>query len=521
MMFICTDSISFKNHKMKNLILSLLVIFNIARVSASSFEVDSKVESVVLYHSGAMVKRVSTVNLPVGVTELIFRNISKKLLLNSLKVGNRNITILNKQIIKKISNEEFKSLFDQKDAIQKQINLIEEKYTEVGFVKNVEDLEKLTLFYSSIIIKLKSDLRKVDLDIKIAKTIENIELDNENAAILKLIVSVQKKSNVQLSFEYVCGGIGWSPYYEIAVESASNKSIKIKYLARTMSQTGENWDDVSIFLSSSFPLSLPTQLPVVENIWELTGRGSLYNLGRKENDNTAQIEKLKGVKYQEINVPSNLSVVKIKGRNSIKSNSTVFTFLIKNIVLPADYYYYGFPNMDPDVYLVAELTNWDTLGFLDGLADISFGGNNIGKTIIKFSESKNKLTLPIGKDNSVFMKRTEIADQKYFKLSRSSKKKTTTLAYQYELKNNNQFPIQFKLVDQVPISQTKKASVDIVEFSNGLISQKTGEVIWKLNVSAGEEVRKKLIFTIEMESQYRYIPLGKLQIFKPVSCPAF
>ena len=213
--------------------------------------------------------------------------------------------------------------------------------------------------------------------------------------------------------------------------------------------------------------------------------------------------------------------MKIKGRNSIKSNSTVFTFLIKNVVLPADYYYYGFPNMDPDVYLVAELTNWDTLGFLDGLADMSFGGNNIGKTIIKFSEFKNKLTLPIGKDNSVFMKRTEIADQKYFKLSRSSKKKTTTLAYQYELKNNNQFPIQFKLVDQVPISQTKKASVEIVEFSNGLISQKTGEVIWNLNVSAGEELKKKLIFTIEMESQYRYIPLGKLQIFKPVSCPAF
>jgi len=280
-MFIYTDSISFKNHKMKNLILSLLVVFNIARVSASSFEVNSKVESVVLYHSGAMVKRVSTVNLPGGVTELIFRNISKKLLLNSLKVSNSNITILNKQIIKKISSEEFKSLFDQKDAIQKQINLIEEKYTEVGFVKNVEDLEKLTLFYSSRIIKLKSDLRKVDLDIKVAKTIENIELDNENAAILKLIVSVQDKSNVQLSFEYVCGGIGWIPYYEIAVESASNKSIKIKYLARTMSQTGENWNNVSIFLSSSFPLSFPTQLPVVENLWELTGRGSLYNLGRK------------------------------------------------------------------------------------------------------------------------------------------------------------------------------------------------------------------------------------------------
>ena len=506
---------------MKNLILLFVIFFTPVFLSAESLQVTSKVESVVLYHSGAMVKRVSSINLPIGVTELIFTNISDKLVLNSLKVRNNNITILNKQIIKKISNNEFKALFDKKNAIQKQINLIEDKYTEVGFVKNVEDLEKLTLFYSKRIVKLKRDLRDVDLEIKTAERIESIELDNEHAAILKLVISIQKKSSTQLSLEYVCGGIGWSPYYEVSVRSASDKSIEIKYLARTMSQTGENWDNVSIFLSSSFPLSSPTQLPVLENPWVLTGRGSLVNSVNQKNNNIEQLERLDGVEYKEINVPSNLSVVKIEGRNSIKSNSTVFTFPIKNVVLPSLYHYYGFPNIDPDVYLVAEVSNWDTLGFLDGLADMSFGGNNIGKTIIKFSEFKNKLTLPIGKDNSVFMKRTDIADQKYFKLSKSSKKKSTTLAYQYELKNNNPFPIEFKLLDQVPISQTKKASVEIIEFSNGLISKETGEVVWNLNVSKGEEVRKELIFTIEMESKYRYLPLKNRRKFSPVSCPSF
>ena len=363
-------------------------------------------------------------------------------------------------------------------------------------------------------------MRDVDVEIKTTEKIENIELDNEHSAILKLVISIQKKSSMQLSLEYVCGGIGWSPYYEISVGSASDKSIEIKYLARTMSQTGENWDNISIFLSSSFPLSSPTQLPVLENSWVLTGRGSFVNSVSQKSNNTEQLERLEGVKYKEMIVPSNLSIVKIKGQNSIKSNSTVFTFPIKNIVLPSVFNYYGFPNIDPDVYLVAEVSNWDKLGFLDGLADMSFGGNNIGKTI-KFSEFKNKLTLPIGKDNSVFMKRTEIADQKYFKLSKSSKKKSTTLAYQYELKNNNPFPIEFKLLDQVPISQTKKASVEIIEFSNGLISKETGEVIWNLNISKGEEVRKELIFNIEMESQYRYIPLNNRKRFTPVSCPSF
>ena len=112
---------------MKNLILSIITVFAPFLLSAESLTVNSKVGSVVLYHSGAMVKRTSNVNLPLGVTELIFKNISGKILLNSLKINNNNITILNKKIIKKISNNEYKALFDRKDAIQKQINLIEIK----------------------------------------------------------------------------------------------------------------------------------------------------------------------------------------------------------------------------------------------------------------------------------------------------------------------------------------------------------------------------------------------------------
>ena len=94
---------------MKNLILLFIIFFTPTFLTAESLQVNSKVESVVLYHSGAMVKRVSQVNLPLGITELIFTNISDKLLLNSLKIRNSNITILNKQIIKKISSNEFKA----------------------------------------------------------------------------------------------------------------------------------------------------------------------------------------------------------------------------------------------------------------------------------------------------------------------------------------------------------------------------------------------------------------------------
>lgn len=508
----------------RNVFLVFFVFIGVVNSSFGSVQVKSKVESVVLYHSGALVKRTSSIDLPVGVSELIFKNISSKLILNSLRVDNGNITILNKQIITKVSNEEFSALFDKKEAIEKQLGLIEEKYVEVGFVKTVEDLEKLTSFYSTRILKLKQELREVKREITAAEKIKSIQLDNEDAAILKLIVSAQSRLESPLSLQYVCGGIGWSPYYEVSVENSSDKEIEINYLARTMSQTGENWDAVALYLSSSFPLSEPTKLPVLENPWLLKSRSrsrSFYSPTNQIAKKDHSLQLLEGVEYHDINVPSNLRLVRIAGLNSIKSNSTVFTFPVKKANLVANYYYYGFPGLDPEVYLVAEVQGWDTLGFVDGIAEVSFGGNSVSETIIKFSDFKNKLTLPVGKDNSVFMKRTEMQDQKYFKVSNSGKKKTSTYAYQLELKNNNTFPVQFRLFDQVPLSQTKQASVEVLKDSQGQISLETGEVTWDISVKPGEEIEKQLIFTIEMESKYRFVPVRKKKKFTPVSSPSF
>lgn len=513
----------------KSIIVVLTIYLMIGHLLATEIDMNTKVESVTIYHSGALVTRTGMNDLKPGINELIFKNLSSKIILNSLKVNNKEITILNKSIIRKLSKEEFKQLLDKKEALNKQMTLIESKYNETGFVSKVEDLEKMTLFYSNKILQIKRDLREIEKNIEEAKKLEDIELKNENAAILKLIVSIDGKIKEPFKIQYVCGGIGWSPAYEIIVESAANKRIEVKYLAKAMSQTGEDWDNITINLSSSFPLESPTDLPKPKTPWVLEGgdyntnRQSLYNLNIQQNTEQQKIEKLEGVVYQEINIPSFLKVRPLKERYSIKSNSTVFTFPIQTVTLPAHFYYYGFPSLDPEVYLVAQATGWDTLGFVDGVANITFNGNDIGKSVIKFSETKDTLLLPIGKDNSVFLKRSEIADQKYFKIKSIGKKRETTLAYKFELKNNNPFPIQFKLVDQVPISQSKSAEVEVGKTSNGNLSTETGDITWLVDLKPGQTSDKELIFTIKMDANYRYYnEQGQTRgRYKTISAPSF
>jgi uncharacterized protein (TIGR02231 family) len=494
---------------------------------AGEIDISTKVEDVTVYHSGALVTRSGTANLQPGVNELVFRNLSSKIILNSLKISNKEVTILNKSIIRKLTPEEHQQLLDKKDALNKQMSLIEAKYNEVGFVGKVEELEKMTAFYLEKTLQIKKDIREVDKMLEDARKLEQIELKNEDAAILKLVVSVDGTLHSPLRMQYVCGGIGWSPAYNIVVESSAAKTIEMKYLARIMSQTGEDWDDVIIHLSSSFPLEAPTDLPKPKSPWVLESVDQSYNPNIPEPKNSqaaddSQIQPLEGVKYKEINVPSFLELRTLKDRYSIKSNSTVFTFPVETVNLPARYYYFGFPNLDPEVYLVAEVTGWDTLDFVDGVANITYHGNEVGKSLLKFSESRDTLLLPVGKDNSVFMKRTEIADQKYFKITTIGRKRKTTLAYRFELKNNNPFPVQFELADQVPISQTRLAEVEIDKTSDGNLDKESGEVSWNLTLDPKQSEEKDLIFTIEMDSDYKYYNSGsRAKKWRRINCPDF
>ena len=145
---------------------------------------------------------------------------------------------------------------------------------------------------------------------------------------------------------YVCGGIGWSPAYEITVENPSKSSLQIKYMAKAMSQTGEDWENISIRLSSSFPLESPNSLPKADAPWVIgfnyKQNNSYNNPNQSAQNNQQQIKLLEGVEYDDVDMPSFLKLRTLKGNYSIKSNSTVFTFPIETVSLPSTFYYYGF-----------------------------------------------------------------------------------------------------------------------------------------------------------------------------------
>lgn len=508
---------------MRNLLFFCLFLIP-AFLWAEETDVKSTVDEVTIYHSGAMIYRKAPLNLKAGVHELVMKNISSKILLNSLKFSNKEFTILNTVLVNKLTDEEFKQLGDNKFVLENQLQLLELKYKEAGFIKDVVELEKMLGFYSQKILDVRKNLRDIDRRLEEAKKLENIQLETDESAILKVIVSIEKDFNGELDFQYIAGGIGWSPAYDINVKELSDKSIELKYMAKVMSQTGENWENIKINLSSSFPLESPTELPKPSGPWTLSSYRDVQNNYNAPADifQNQPIQQLKGIAYHQINIPSFIKLRKLQGRFAIKSNSTIFTFPILTANLPCSFFYYAYPSIDPEAYIVAQLTQWDTIGLVDGVANITVKNNNIGKSLIKFSEFTDTLTLSVGKDNSVYISRKEIANQMYNRESGALKKGKNTIAFEYNIRNNNTFPVEFRLYDQVPVSQTKTAEVEIKELSGGALNEQEGEVLWVLNLEPAKTIKKELRFEIEADPKfYVYKKSTEYHKYRAINCPSF
>lgn len=508
----------YRNH-MKLLTLILFSLFTFQGF-AQEIELTSVATEVTLYHTGGLISRSTELSLSPGSHELVIKNVSSKLLLGTLKINDKEITVLNKSLVKKLTEEEVLVLQDKKSALENQLSLLEMKYNEPSFVDNIDELQKMMAFYFERAVNIKKELRLVNDQIEGAAELNKIKLDDENAAILKVLVSVEKPVKRKVSFQYLTGSVAWSPGYEVSVDDVNSQKIHFNYQAKVINDCGENWENVSVKLSSAYPLSEPTKLPLPDKVWTLPSNQQQFNQEGPESYGygLSQIADIEGVEYEEVCIPSFIKLRTLNGAYSIKSNKTIFSFPIDQFDLPATYYYHAFPNLDPEAYLVAKISGWNEMALIDGYAYISVKGDDIGTTYIKFTDFSDTLVLPIGKDNSVFIKRNEKADETFGK-EMGSKRFKEHYAFRYELKNNNAYPVKINLYDQVPVSQSKSIEVDVQDLSGAKLNEELGQVLWVIKLKPGEFVTKEMVFEVETDSKrsiFSPSPPVKIQKYRTV-----
>jgi hypothetical protein len=199
---------------------------------------------------------------------------------------------------------------------------------------------------------------------------------------------------------------------------------------------------------------------------------------------------------------TNSIVYDIETPYTIVANDEPIDVDIKETIIAANYQHIVTPKLDPDAFLMAQITDWTQYNFVSAEANIFFEGTYAGKTRINASQTSDTLTISLGRDKNVVVTRTKLKD--FTKTKFLSDRRSDSRAYEIVVKNKRNTPLSILVEDQIPISTDKTIEVE-KDVNSAEIDELTGKLTWKLKVAAGKEGKVKFNYSVKYPKDYRLI----------------
>jgi len=183
---------------------------------------------------------------------------------------------------------------------------------------------------------------------------------------------------------------------------------------------------------------------------------------------------------------------------SIPGNGKTQNIDLQNREAPAEYKYYCAPKLDTETYLLAEISDWQNLGLLSAPAHVTYDGTYIGETPIDASSTQPKLTLTLGTDKRIAVKREKLQDFSSTKTFGSNTEQTFT--YLITVKNNQNKTVKMVTKDQYPLSTDKSIVVTLHAKETTAWTanvEELGVITWEEELAPGETKTYRISYTIK------------------------
>ncbi len=550
--------------KIATLGISLLILLN-AWATDNQQEIKTPVQSVIVYLNWAEVTQSKQVTLEAGRNKIVFVGLSQKLVSKSVQVNvGGDVAILSvsdeinyftkqedqprvKQVKDSVQNltEAIIQVKNDRDAFDTEKKLMLDNKNMSGKDKAlaVADLKAIADFYLSRIKEINDEIARLDkkenkLNEALYKAKQQLlELNgkfNMPMGEVTILLTAQTKTTSTIELKYIVTDAGWAPDYDLKAEDVS-KPIELKYRAKVFNNTGIDWTDVKLRLSTGDPMrsaSKPKIDPWYLNYMSNENGYSSGNYNQSINNSYQwnanapaaapveqglamkdamkeiqlqsqygeQTKKNEGkpktvIQYEQIQVSELSADFDIKLPYSIPADSKPYIVDVTTYNLPATYKNFCAPKIDKSVYLLARITGWEDLDLVEGPANVYYGGTYVGQSYINTRSVDDTLDLSLGRDNKVIVTRNKQKDFTSHKFVGSTKKEL--YAYEIAVKNNRKTPVQIEIEDQLPVSQQSDIIVEEVELSKAEKNVITGQLSWKYNLQPDELKKINLSFSIK------------------------
>jgi uncharacterized protein (TIGR02231 family) len=381
----------------------------------------------------------------------------------------------------------------------------------------LEDLKSISTYVSNRILEIRNRMGAINSkNTGLKKQIDRINQQlaqlnatrNEPFSTIRVSVSANAKTSGNFKVSYFVGNVSWTPQYDIRVKSADSP-VELLYKAMVSQNTGEDWNQVKVRLSTGNPAA-GSDKPTL-NPWYLNFQPQvMIKSEQRKNDDrkfkesmlampsgAVELQVEAGAIYQWVTASeSQLSTeYDIALPYTITSSNNPIAIEIKKDILPAKYSYFAVPKIEREAFLVASITGWQDFDFRQGPANIYFENTFVGGTSLDPNTLNDTLVISLGRDQRIIVKREKLKESAGNQFIGSNR--TRNYTYETSLKNNRKESVTILVEEQIPVSQDKEIEVKAIDFSGGELNAETGKITWKLEIAPGQQVKKKLSFSIK------------------------
>ena len=490
-----------------------------------------------------------------GTSEIVIKNVADYLNENTIQIGApSSVTVLSVQFTQNYiseyqideSNPAIKKVRDSITLVQKEIKKVQidkmsntktiellDKNQMVGGANtglNVLELMKVADYYKTKRTELsntnttleekesKLTLRLQNLNTKLE--INSQKEDKSSRGKLVLQVMNEVAGTVNLDINYITNNASWNPFYDLRTDSVK-EPINMMYKAQVSQTTGIDWKKVKLTLSSGNP-NQNNQAPLL-NAWFLRYQNLENGYSYRNGDNNTMINMLQGkasglkinTKYADTTATPGIDDIVVNSAISnytsinenqlnvsfdidipydILSNGKAHSVALKEIKLPASYKYYGAPRVDKEAFLLAEINDYSKYNLLPGEANIIFEGLYVGKTNINPNQTADTVSLSMGRDKKISIKREKVVDKSGTKFLSYYKEQTFT--YDITVRNNKKEDIQMTLKDQYPLSTDKDITIELLDDGKAKVNTETGIMTWELKLAPNETKKIRISYKV-------------------------
>ena len=549
---------------MKNIVLMAFCLQIVNSMAGDADKlVKTKPEKIIVYMQGAQVHRSSLVNLNPGQNTLVFSGLENCINASAIQAGGSgNFIITDIQHVvyypefekaKESGDRTFKKYLKnitdsikELDYILEDINSKSEalsteksvllnynlykglsKKDSIAFLKDGLSFLREKLFnINSEQLKLKKEKEKnlakkeilnermANINNELANQNNNGESEKVDYRVLVHVIADQA-TQASINLNYYITNAGWLPSYDLRANS-NDQNIKLTFKAQIHQQSGNEWNNVKLVLSTANPnrsYTLPELTPwylgyqpplpkhrrdyPLPAIAEYDRKSSAAGVASEQ---TLDMDQAKEGEFAYNYTAVNENVIEteyeIKLNYSIPTDGKEHYAAIMVKDLKTFYRYKAIPKLNNNVYLTAVLPDWEDVITMAGQASIYYDGSYIGATTLSNGGTEDTMQLSLGIDKNITIKRQKVKDKSFEKFFDNDKVHQYT--YEIVMKNSRATKIDIDIEDQLPLSTDKDIVVEKKELSGAKYNELSGLLTWRTSIGAKDN--KKLVISYQVKS---------------------